>query len=113
MDIAWLTPVSLESLDNQPIAGRMFRFNDPRGVAVVDEEAAAKLFGRLTVGVVIRDSTDLPIEIIGVVKKNQMVRNSKDAQLSTTATSIDQTHRARLGTPSFASLLFPLSRASS
>ena len=68
MDIAWLTPDSLESLDNQPIAGRMFGVSDQtRRVAVVNEEAAAELFGRQTVGVVIQDAGDQPIEIIGVV----------------------------------------------
>ncbi len=70
MDIAWLTPDSLKLLDDQPIAGRMFGLNDQgRKVAVVDEEAAAELFVRQTVGVVIRDPADLPIEVIGVVKR--------------------------------------------
>jgi ABC-type antimicrobial peptide transport system permease subunit len=75
MDITWLTPDSLQLLDSQPVAGRMFGLNDQRyRVAVVNEEAAAKIFGRQTVGVVIRDPDDLPIEIIGVVK-----RSSNDA----------------------------------
>jgi ABC-type lipoprotein release transport system permease subunit len=70
MDIAWITPDSIPLLDNQPIAGRMLRFDEQRHrVAVVDGEAAAELFGRQTAGVVIWDSTDLPIEIIGVVKR--------------------------------------------
>jgi len=55
MDIAWITPDSIKLLDNQPIAGRMFGLSDqtPR-VAIVDEEAAAELFGWQKVGVVIR-----------------------------------------------------------
>jgi ABC-type lipoprotein release transport system permease subunit len=70
MDIAWITPDSLTLLDHQPIAGRMFGLNDQvRNVAVVDEEAATELFGLQTVGVVIRDPSDLPIEVIGVVKR--------------------------------------------
>ena len=70
MDIAWLTPESLESLEILPVAGRMFGIDDPRHrVAVVDEEAASRLFGRDTVGVVIKDSNDQPVEIIGVVKR--------------------------------------------
>jgi ABC-type antimicrobial peptide transport system permease subunit len=69
MDIAWLTPDSLQMLDSQPTAGRMFGVNDPgRRVGVVNEVAAAELFGKKTVGMVIRDSADLPIEIIGVVQ---------------------------------------------
>ena len=75
MDIAWLTPDSLTSFDSQPIAGRMFGVNDQtHRVAIVDETAAAKLFGLQTAGVVIRDPAGLPIEIIGVVK-----RKSNDA----------------------------------
>jgi ABC-type antimicrobial peptide transport system permease subunit len=75
MDIAWLTPDSLQLLDHQPVAGRMFGFSDQtRRVAIVNEEAAAELFGLQTAGVVIQDSADQPIEIIGVVK-----RRSNDA----------------------------------
>ena len=76
MDISWLTPSSIQSLVSPPIAGRMFNPNDQgRRVAVVNEEAAAELYGRLTAGVVIRDSASLPIEIIGVTKNR-----SKDAK---------------------------------
>jgi ABC-type antimicrobial peptide transport system permease subunit len=79
MDIAWLTPDSLNELDNQPIAGRMFGVSDPtRAVAIVNEEAAAELFGRQTVGVVIQDPANQPIEIIGVVRSK-----SKDAKQET------------------------------
>lgn len=67
MDIGWLTPDSLQFLE--PIAGRMFGPNDQgQRVAILNEEAAAELFGRQTAGMVIRDSADIPIEIIGVVK---------------------------------------------
>lgn len=69
MDIEWLTPGSLELLDKQPIAGRMFGLRDQTRVAVIDEEASAELFGRETVGVVIQDPAGVPIEIIGVVKR--------------------------------------------
>jgi ABC-type antimicrobial peptide transport system permease subunit len=70
LDVAWLTPESLKLLDNQPIAGRMFGVNDQRyRVAIVDEEAAAKLFERQTAGVVIQDSSGLPVEVIGIFKR--------------------------------------------
>ncbi len=70
MDIAWLTPDSIQELESEPVAGRMFGISDQRyRVAIVDEEAAAGLFGKETVGMVIRDNTGLPIEIIGVVRK--------------------------------------------
>jgi ABC-type antimicrobial peptide transport system permease subunit len=76
MDISWLTPSSIQSLVSPPIAGRMFNPNDQgRRVAVVNEEVAAELYGRLTAGVVIRDSAGLPIEIIGVTKNK-----TKDAK---------------------------------
>jgi ABC-type antimicrobial peptide transport system permease subunit len=69
MDIAWLTPDSLKLLDDQPVAGRMFAPNDEgRLVAIVDEEAAAEIFGRQTAGMVIRDAADRPITIIGIVR---------------------------------------------
>jgi ABC-type antimicrobial peptide transport system permease subunit len=70
MDIAWLTPDSLKLLDNEPIAGRMFGSSDQtHSVAIVNEEAAAELFGPQTAGVVIQDAANQPIEIIGVVKR--------------------------------------------
>jgi ABC-type antimicrobial peptide transport system permease subunit len=70
MDISWLTPESVQSLDRQPVAGKVFGVNDQRYKAVVvNEEAAAALFGNQTVGMVIRDASDLPIEIVGIVKK--------------------------------------------
>ena len=71
MDIVWLSANSLKLLDNRPIAGRMFGRRDPTRIdAVVDEEAAAELFGRETVGMVIQDPSGLPVEIIGVVKRS-------------------------------------------
>src|SRR5579863_465769 len=70
MDAVWLTSGSTGLLDGKPVAGRMFASNDQGSrVAVVDEVAAAKLFGAQTVGMVIRDSADQPIEIVGVVKR--------------------------------------------
>jgi ABC-type antimicrobial peptide transport system permease subunit len=70
MDISWLTPSSLQLLTSPPAAGRMFDPADQGGrVAIVNEEAAAELFGRQSVGVAIRDSSGTQIEIIGVVKR--------------------------------------------
>jgi ABC-type lipoprotein release transport system permease subunit len=75
MDIAWITPDSLKLLDSEPIAGRMFGVSDQmHDVAIVNEEAAAELFGLQTAGVVIQAPADQPIEIIGVVR-----RRSNDA----------------------------------
>lgn len=69
MDIAWLTAGSLKLLDSQPIAGKMFGVDEQgHRVGVINEKAAAELFGTQTVGMVIRDAADLPIEIIGVVQ---------------------------------------------
>jgi ABC-type lipoprotein release transport system permease subunit len=69
LDISWLTPESIQSLDKQPVAGRVFGITDQKyRVAVVNEEGAAELFGTQTAGMVIRDSADSPIEIIGVLK---------------------------------------------
>jgi ABC-type antimicrobial peptide transport system permease subunit len=71
IDVAWFTPDSLKLFDNRPIAGRMFGLIDQtRRVAVVDELAAAELFGRDTIGMVIQDPSSLPVEIIGVVKRS-------------------------------------------
>lgn len=77
-DIDWLTPESLESFDTQPTAGRLFSVGDQnRKVAVVDEEAAAELFGRETVGTTIQDQAGVPTEIIGVVKRRSAFPSSK------------------------------------
>ena len=71
LDIDWLTPDYLESIDSQPTAGRLFSLRDQgRKVAIVDEEAAAALFGRETVGIVIQDPAGMPTEIIGVVRRS-------------------------------------------
>ena len=70
MDISWLTPASLQSLENLPVAGRMFGIGDQgRRVAVVNEKAAAGLYGKQTAGITVRDPADAPIEIIGVVRE--------------------------------------------
>ncbi len=70
MDIAWLTPESLERLEKLPVAGRMFGIGDRTGrVAVVNETAASEIFGAKTAGMSIRDAGDHPLEIIGVVRE--------------------------------------------
>lgn len=74
MDIAWLTPDALNLLDNRPVAGRLFSLGDQMSsVVVVDEEAAAELFGQDTVGRVIQDPVAAPVEIIGVVRRKATV----------------------------------------
>jgi ABC-type antimicrobial peptide transport system permease subunit len=71
MDMVWPAADSLKLLDNRLIAGRTFGIIDPtRRVVVVDEDAAAELFGRETVGMKIEDPSGLPVEIIGVVKRS-------------------------------------------
>jgi hypothetical protein len=68
MDISWFTAESLLRFARLPTAGRLFGFGDQKcRVAVVNEQAASKLFGRNTVGRLIQDPTGLPVEIIGVV----------------------------------------------
>ena len=70
MDISWIAPEAIQSLQTTAIAGRMFGINDQKyRVAVVNEEAAAELFGRGTAGMVIRDPDNQPLEIVGVVKE--------------------------------------------
>ena len=70
MDVAWLTPASLQTLKSLPVAGRMFGTGDRMGkVAVVNEAAALEISGAKTAGMVIRASGDHPLEIIGVVKE--------------------------------------------
>jgi hypothetical protein len=70
MDTSWITPESLQALERLPVAGRMFGIGDRMGrVAVVNEAAASELFGVKTAGMTIRDSSDHPLEIIGVVRQ--------------------------------------------
>ncbi len=68
MNIAWFTADSLKLFTLPPKAGRMFGFGDQTcRFAIVNESAAAELFGSDTVGRIVQDSTGLPVEIIGVV----------------------------------------------
>jgi ABC-type antimicrobial peptide transport system permease subunit len=70
MDASWLTPESMQSLERLPVAGRMFGIGDQgHSVAVVNETAAAELFGVLTAGMAIRGPGDRHLEIIGVVRE--------------------------------------------
>jgi hypothetical protein len=68
-DIAWLTSRVLERLDLKPRAGRLFGFADQGcRTAVVNEAAAAHLFGGATVGRTLQDGGGPPIEIVGVAR---------------------------------------------
>ncbi len=68
LDIAWFTADSLKLFTLPPSAGRLFGFGDGRcRVAIVNKEAAAKMFGGKTIGRTIQDPAGLPVEIIGVV----------------------------------------------
>jgi ABC-type lipoprotein release transport system permease subunit len=67
-DVAWFTPASLRLFALPPKAGRMFVFGDQScRTAVVNEEAALKLFGDLTPGRTLYDGARTPVEIVGVV----------------------------------------------
>ena len=78
MDIVWLDADSLRLLDKRLIAGRLFGFSDPTGSdAVIDEDAAAELFGRASVGMTIEEPSGLPVEIIGVVKRSSTQRSKQ------------------------------------
>lgn len=92
MDISWLTPESIQGLERLPVAGRMFGIGDQgQRVAVLNEEAAAELFGKQTVGMIIRDSADLPIEIIGVVRKTGVEATGDRGNLPSTRGKIRPT----------------------
>jgi ABC-type antimicrobial peptide transport system permease subunit len=68
LNIAWFTARSLNLFTLPPSAGRLFGYGDQAcRVAIVNEEAAAELFDRNTVGRTIQDAAGLPVEIIGVV----------------------------------------------
>jgi len=68
-DIAGLTS-SKGSLEEHPLWGRPFGIlAESCHVAVVDEEAAAKLFGPDTVGMTIQGPSGVPVEIVGAVKR--------------------------------------------
>jgi hypothetical protein len=68
MDIAGVTS-PMDSLDSRPVFGRLFeeRYQSCR-VAAVNEEAAASLSGKDTVGMMVRDPDGVPIEIVDVVR---------------------------------------------
>jgi hypothetical protein len=72
METAWFTAGSLKSFLLPPKAGRLFGFQDQMcRVAIVNQEAAAELFGEKTVGRVIQDSSGRPLEIIGVLAEKE------------------------------------------
>jgi hypothetical protein len=76
LDTALFTPDSLNAFNLPPKNGRLFGFEDQTcRVAIVNQEAAAELFDRHTVGRMIQDSTGSPVEIIGVVAEKVRPRN--------------------------------------
>jgi ABC-type antimicrobial peptide transport system permease subunit len=76
LNIDWFTADSLETFDTSPVAGRLFGVDDPRTAAVINEKAAADLFGQESVGVVIEDRMGVPTEIIGIVKGRSTVSSN-------------------------------------
>ena len=74
MNIDWLTPDVVDTLESPPVAGRLISFGEqPFRVGVVNEEAAAELFGQDTVGTIIKDSAGTQVEIVGVVRRKATV----------------------------------------
>jgi len=68
LNIAAFTADSLRLFQLPPRDGRLFGFEDQTcRVAIANEQAAAELFGRQTVGRTIQEYTGPPVEIIGVV----------------------------------------------
>ena len=68
LDIAGFTADSVDLFILPPRAGRLFGLPDRTcRVAIVNEEAAEKLFGGYTVGRIVQDFAGLQVEIIGVV----------------------------------------------
>ncbi len=95
-DIAGLTS-SKGSLEEHPLWGRPFGIlAESCHVAVVDEEAAAKLFGPDTVGMTIQDPSGAPVEIVGAVKRAS--GDSKDHRHSPTIYYSDSNSLTRGGT---------------
>jgi ABC-type lipoprotein release transport system permease subunit len=68
LDVGWFTPDSLMLFSLPPRAGRMFGFAEQAcRSAIVNEEAAAQLFGGYTVGRTLQDPAIRQVEMIGVV----------------------------------------------
>jgi ABC-type antimicrobial peptide transport system permease subunit len=68
LDVAPFTSHSLALFELPPVSGRLFYASDEScRAAVVNESAAKILFGANTVGRAIRDSANIPVNIIGVL----------------------------------------------
>jgi ABC-type lipoprotein release transport system permease subunit len=68
LDTVRFTADSLKLFKLPPKSGRLFGFGDQAcHVAVVNEEAAEKLFSGDTAGRIVQDSTGLPVQIVGVL----------------------------------------------
>ena len=68
LDVVPFTPRSYNLFNFPAKAGRLFGFGDQScRVAIVNEQAAAELFDKSTVGRTIHDPAGLPVEIIGVL----------------------------------------------
>jgi ABC-type antimicrobial peptide transport system permease subunit len=80
LDVAAFTPATLALVSLPPVAGRMFSGGDtPEAcrVAIVNQEAAEKLFQRDTVGRSIEDPVGGRVEIVGVVATKTDVRKAQ------------------------------------
>jgi len=68
LDVAPFTSHSLALFELPPVSGRLFYASDEScRAAVVNESAAKILFGANTVGRAIRDSANIPVNIVGVL----------------------------------------------
>ncbi len=95
MDLAWFTTGSLKLFSLPPRAGRMFGFGDQIcRVAIVNEEAAAELFDKSTVGRTVWDPAGQPVEIIGVVAMRKAEQTAKPSRPTIYYNREDQTRAA-------------------
>lgn len=103
LDTALITAEGLDLFRLPPLAGRLFGFGDyGRRVAVVNDSAAAALFGAETVGRTVEDSARTPVEIIGVVSTRRPSRPMLyfDAADATAPSATGQsTFRAHVAAP--------------
>jgi ABC-type antimicrobial peptide transport system permease subunit len=78
LELNLFTPDSLDLFELPPTAGRLFGFGDGAcRVSIVNQQAAMRLFGQDTIGRIVRDSTGLPVEVLGVL--SQKNRNAPPA----------------------------------
>ena len=92
LDVSRLTAGSLQLFSLPPKAGRMFGYGDETcRVAIVNEEAAERLFGADTVGRTVQDPAGMPVEIIGEVAMKKAQHAAKRSRPTIYYNYADQT----------------------